>query len=67
VLTTDGTVSELRYAGSWATLVGSVTSLGKSLLGAVDMVFYWGDACLSGPGPVVSAQRSPGAQQLSCA
>jgi hypothetical protein len=44
VLTTDGTVSELRYGGSWATLAGSVTSLGKGPLDAVDMVFSWGDA-----------------------
>jgi hypothetical protein len=42
VLTTDGTVSELRD-GSWTTLAGSVSSLGKGPLG-VDMVFSSGDA-----------------------
>jgi hypothetical protein len=45
VLTTDGTVSELRSgASSWATLAGSVTSLSKGPLDAVDMVFSSGDA-----------------------
>jgi hypothetical protein len=45
VLTTDGTVSELRTgATSWTTLDSGVTNLGKGPLDAVDMVFSWGDA-----------------------
>jgi hypothetical protein len=44
VLTTDGTVSEYRYGGSWTTLDNGVTNLSKGTLDAVDMVFSWGDA-----------------------
>jgi hypothetical protein len=44
MLTADGTVSELRYGGSWTALASGVTSLNKGSLDAVDMMFSWGDA-----------------------